>query len=867
MRAIALVLAAGTALTVTSSAWAAGIITTIAGGGPAPNISATDQPLPGATSVLFDPAGNLYISDVFKSRVYRREAASGVLVAVAGSQDHSPFQPCGSDLGDGGPATAACFFGPSGMALDGAGNLYVADWGNNRVRRIDASTGTVTTVAGGGSGPLGDGGPATLAMLQGPNDVAVDDTGNLFISEIDGRRIRRVDAATGVITTLSTAFLDPRGIAVRAGLLYVADGYATEYVYSLPTGGGSPTVVAGNGTAAFCGDGGPATAACLYGPSDVAFDGDGNLLIADNENHRVRRVDATTGVIETIAGNGASTCPVDHGDGGPALAACLESVVSLAVDAADDVVVADVYARRVRRIDAGTGVIDLFAGNGTFSYCGDDGPATGACLFGPYGITRDAGGNLFIADFNNARIRKVDAATGVMTSVAVGDYYGSADGAFTGVTDIVADLDGNVLFPDIGNVIRRLNIATGVIETLYGTPPGGYCGDGGDAHNACFSGLFGLAVDQAGNIYVADSFNARVRRIDGLTHIVTTVAGNGTYDFCGDGGPATQACVAPGFVALDPAGNLYITDINAQRVRRVDAQTQIITTIAGGGSGLCVEGGPATSGHCMSFPQNLTADVFGNVFVVDDYRVWRIDAAADTISTAAGTNSNFYCGDGGPADQACIAPRSVVVDPDGSLIIADTGNGRIRRVACDGPDSDGDGICDAYDFDEVQGMSLRSASVQRRGFKGRVDVDVDVDTAAFSPVGDPSAFFAQVHATGFTVRTTASDAPPELAEVVGVPLTPATCRFTPTDAAVPSRVRCKVNGIVRARVRLSQRDAAGRYRLVGRAKLPRVGIPSGGILRVAVGLNGVSGKDYEVAAADCMATTGRRPALICTGAP
>jgi len=863
MRRAIVGLLSGAALVLSSviAARAAGIITTIAGGGPAPGMLATDQPMQ-PISVLFDPAGNLYISDDRFSRVQRRDAATGILVPVAGRSNEFG-RPCGTDLGDGGPATAACIQYPGGAALDAAGNLYVADFGNARIRKVDASTGDITTVAGGGTGPLGDGdgGPATLATLTGPYDVALDGAGNLFIAEVDGRRIRRVDAATGLISTVTTALLQPLGITAKAdGTLYVADGYASR-VFSIAPGGGSPVPVAGNGNAGFCGDGGPATSACLWGPSDVGFDDAGNLLIADRYNNRIRRVDATTGGIETIAGiEHALACTGDQGNEGPATAACLESPGSLTLDGAGNIAIADVYGWTVRRIDAATGIITRFAGNGTTGFCGDGGPATGACLNGPYGVTRDGAGNLFIADFNNGRIRKVDAATGVIDTVAAG----SADGASL-ATDVAVDLDGNLLFPAEGNVVRRLDLDTGVIATLYGTPPGGYCGDGGDATVACFFGIDGLAVDQAGNVFLADSFNARVRRIDGGTRIVTTVAGNGTYDYCGDGGPATQACLFPTYVAVDPAGNLYISDVIGRRVRRVDAQTHVITTIAGGGTAPCVEGGPATA-NCINVPAGLTADVFGNVFVADESRVRRIDAATGTITTAAGTSNEAYCGDGGPATSACLYPRSIVIDPDGALIISDLSANRIRRVSCDGPDSDGDGRCDLYDFDEVQGLTLRSASVQRRGFKGRAQVDVELATGAFSPVADPADFFAQVRASGFTIRAIASAAPPELAQLAAARLTPATCRFSPSDAAVPARVRCKVAGLIRARVRLGALGG-GRYRLVATMRLPQIGIPSSGILRVAVGVNGAAGKDYEVAATSCEVATGRRPALNCTGTP
>jgi streptogramin lyase len=207
----------------------------------------------------------------------------------------------------------------------------IADRSNQRIRRVDAVTGVITTVAGNGaSGFSGDGGPATAANLSGPFGVAVDAAGNVLIADQNNARIRRVDAVTGVITT-----------------------------------------VAGNGAGGFSGDGGPATAASLSNPVGVAVDAAGNVLIADRSNQRIRRVDAVTGVITTAAGNGASGF---SGDGGPATAASLSSPWGVAVDAAGNVLIADQSNSRIRRVDAVTGVITTVAGNGTFGFSGDGGP-------------------------------------------------------------------------------------------------------------------------------------------------------------------------------------------------------------------------------------------------------------------------------------------------------------------------------------------------------------------------------------------------------------------------------------------------------------------------------------------------------------
>ena len=334
---------------------------------------------------------------------------------------------------------------------------------------------------------------------------------------------------------------------------------------------GTITTVAGNGTKGFCGDGGPATQACLNLPSDLAVDAAGNLYIADDENNRVRRV-APDGTITTVAGNGTKGfC----GDGGPATQACLWGPYALAVDAADNLYIADWGNHRVRRV-APDGTITTVAGNGTDDFCGDGGPATQACLSGPHGLAVDAAGNLYIAEWWNARVRRV-APDGTITTVAGngsnGRFCGDGGPATQACLNrpgwLAVDAAGNLYFPDWGNARVRRVAPDGTITTVAGNGTKGFCGDGGPATQACLNAPYGVAVDAAGNLYIADACNARVRRVapDGT---ITTVAGNGTKGFCGDGGPASQACLlGPGGLAVDAAGNLYIANWGNHRVRRV----------------------------------------------------------------------------------------------------------------------------------------------------------------------------------------------------------------------------------------------------------------------------------------------------------
>jgi VCBS repeat-containing protein len=483
-------------------------------GGPATSASLTPQ------GIAIDAAGNLFIVDQGNQRI-RKVDAAGVITTVAGNG----FNAFG---GDGGPATSAALSNSTGIAVDTAGNLFFADTGNRRIRRVDAA-GTITTVAGdGGSGFSGDGGPATSARLNSPVGVAVDATGTLFIADEGNYRIRKVDAA------------------------------------------GTAATMAGNGGFGSSGDGGAATNASLSFPRSVAVDAAGNLFIVSEDDHRVRRVDVT-GAISTVAGNGVRGF---SGDGGPASSANLASPSGVAVDSAGNLFIADRGNRRIRKVSA-LGVITTTAGNGVSGFSGDGGPATSASFGEPRGLAVDAAGNLFIADSSNDRIRRVDAV-GVITTVAGGGASGfGGDGgpatsaSLTDPTGVAVDAGGNLFIADrINNRIRKVD-AAGVITTVAGNGAQGFGGDGGLATSARLTFPFGVAVDLAGNLVIADTSNHRIRRVD-VAGVITTVAGTGIMGFAGDGGLATDSALAEPFgVAVDTAGNLFIADYRNLRIRAV----------------------------------------------------------------------------------------------------------------------------------------------------------------------------------------------------------------------------------------------------------------------------------------------------------
>jgi len=712
------------------------------------------------TDIAFDAAGNMYIADSRNHRVRKVDAATQTIRTVAGFGFTG--ETGGGYRGDGGQAILAYLLYPEGLELDSAGNLYIADTCNNRVRKVDTA-GVITTVAGSGAfgcipaGFGGDGGPATSARLAFPKDVALDSAGNLYINDSYNVRIRKVDSASQVITTVAgngfagfggdggpaidAQLNNPRGLAAdAAGNIYLADRRNSR-IRKLDPSGTITTVVAANqlapGTLGYGGDGGPAGSAQLNFPGGVALDAASNLYIIDTHNNRIRKVDSS-GVITTVAGSGESvdcgfyTCvpSAGSGDGGPATTARLalreygtnppgnsSGVGSIAIAPSGDLYIADTYNHRIRKVDAATNTITTVAGTGTKGYSGDGGPAMSAEIDQPLGVALDAAGNLYIADRNNQRIRKVDLTRdspsyGVITTVA----GSAADSAYSGdggpATSaklnnpgfMAFDAAGNLHFLDTGNRRVRKVDAAGVITTVAGTgfyrgavTEKGFAGDGGAATDAQLD-PGGLTFDTAGNLYVSDFRNNRIRKVEPsppappnpspctspllLGGTITTIAGNGTPGSTGDGGPAVQAQFnLPRDVAVDTAGNLYIADLNNHRIRKVDT-SGTVTTVAGSSYGYSGDGGPAILARLYA-PEGVTVDRAGNLYIADtfNHRIRKVDTSG-FISTVAGRGYNGARGDGGSAMAAELGyPKGVAVDSAGNLYIAQgQPHNRVRKV-------------------------------------------------------------------------------------------------------------------------------------------------------------------------------------------
>jgi sugar lactone lactonase YvrE len=590
--------------------------------------------------VAVDGSGNVYIADAYR---IRKVTPAGVISTIAGNGN------CCSDAGDGGLATSAQLYDPERVAVDASGNVYISESsGYNgsgyKIRKVTKETGIIITIAGTGTaGYNGDNIPATSAQLNYPLGVGVDAAGNVYIADTDNWRIRKVDGVTGIITT-----------------------------------------VAGNGSYGYNGDGILATSATVAYPRDVAADAAGNLYIADSDNNRIRKV-TLDGIINTIAGNGNWQF---SGDGGPATAAGVSYPIGVALGAGGSFYIADSNNGRIREVNS-EGIIGTIAGGGGGAGLGDGGPALGAQLDYPYGVAADLWGGVYIADYENNRIAKVSAA-GIISTVAgngstgcggeLGDGGPATSAGLCYPQDVAVDRSGSLYIADSNNQRIRKVTPAGIISTIAGNGGWGYTGDGGPATSAQLNGPDGVAVDAAGNVYIADTQNNAIRKVD-ANGIISTIAGDGTGNsgYSGDGGPATNALLSyPQGVAVDAAGNVYIADTDNSAIRKVNA-VGVISTIAGGScNGNLGDGGPAASAS-LCYPQGVAVDTAGNLYIADsDNNIIRIVTPAGIINTIAGNGNWGFSGDGGWATNAELAgPTAVAVGPFG-IYIADSQNQRVR---------------------------------------------------------------------------------------------------------------------------------------------------------------------------------------------
>ncbi len=593
-----------------------GIITTIAGTPQTPGSTGDGGPATKAKFQLHEGGGlavnangNVYVADTLNSVVRGIRVSDGVIATVAGT-----IGKFGSG-GDGNAATSAMLSYPFGLAFDSAGNLYIADTYNQEIRQVSAKDGTIKTVAGNlKPGYTGDGGPATAASFNYPFGVAVDKQGDLFISDTFNNVIREVTAgSTPTISTiagnqpLGPGFAGDGGAATSAQLSAPAgllvDSSGTVFFSDLGNNrirsivGGKIQEVAGADHAQ--GDGGKATAAYLYFPQDITEDSAGNFYIADTFNGEIRKVKAD-GTISTLAK--------------------VASPQGVAVDSSGNVYVS--HSNQIVKVDS-KGNVTVVAGSATPGFSGDGGPATAALLNSPFGLAVDSAGSLYIADTDNHRIRKITVGNIATVAGSGGTCLNPCDfGGFSGDSgpatsaklsfpiDVTLDSADNLLIADSeNNAIRKVD-TKGIITTVAGMGPGpgaGYGGDGGPATAALMIKPYGVAADNAGNIFISDSGNGVIRVVDGVG-LISTIAGNNKPGFSGDGGPATSAELDKPFGLLsDPNGNVFFVDSLNHRVRELTPTGPVVpsaTSVVNAAS--FISGGVVAGGMATIFGSNLT---------------------------------------------------------------------------------------------------------------------------------------------------------------------------------------------------------------------------------------------------------------------
>ncbi len=698
----------------------------------------TSAPIQAPGSILVK-SGNTYIADSSQNRILEIPSTSGTQFGISMTAGDT-YVIAGSPVGstgcsvNGTPAASSLLSDPEGIAVDGSGNLYIADTDNNRVVEIPVASGqnrgfgTLTvddlyTIAGHGTcamGHGGNGGIADDAFLDAPSGVSTGHlNSDIYIADTDNSRIQEVPAASGtqwgqsmtgfdIYTVAGSAAgtfgISPDGTAATSALMnepgglsfnsfgsmFIADSDNNRIVEVPITTGSDGTAddmytVAGSsvGSSGHSPNGTAAASALLNDPNFLQVNNGGQLYITDEGDHRIEEVAKTLhtewtismspGDIYTIAGTGSAGL---SGDGGAAVSAKLSSPEAAVLDASLNLFVADSGNNRVREVSASTADISEYAGDGqSLAIEGDGGPATAAGLNGPFGVAADASGDLFVADSGNNRVQEIAASTHSQFGISM-----TADDVYT-----VAGL------------------ANG---------GAGLSGDFGPATSAELDNPLFVALDSAGDLYIDDSGNNRIQEVAAVTaggktaNDIYTVAGSatGAAGIAGDGGVATSALLsAPSGIALDGQGNLFIADNTNNRVQEVPAVTGggktagDMYTVAGsstGVSGSTGNGGPAASAKLQN-PDGVTFDAAGDLYIADsaNERVQEVPASTGTqwgqamtagdMYTIAGTNGVIgTSGDSGPAAQAQLSfPATLAIDNSGNLYIADSFNARVQEIA------------------------------------------------------------------------------------------------------------------------------------------------------------------------------------------
>jgi len=654
--------------------------------------------------VVVDAEGTTYVTDTFFN-VVRRISADGDEDVFAGTGEVGY-------TGDGGLATNATLAlrlldgvndPPPGLAVSPGGDLYIADTHNHVIRKV-SSSGVITTVMGtgvAGSTFAAGAGPTDIQLTR-PAGIAFDDNGDMVVADTGNHRVLKVFAACNCVNLVVGSGLPgngpdngpataaqvntPTAVDFHEGALFIADAGNCRIRKVVS---GTLTTVAGGSGCTFSGDGGSATAARLKDPVDVGVLSDGSFVIADRGNCAIRRVDAA-GAISTVAGVGA-TCGLDEEeDGAPPKK--LDAPSGVAVSNSG-VLIADRGNLRLRRL-AGT-TLSTAAGNGRVNYSGDGGAATGAQHSNPIGVAVAKDGSIFVSDAANHVVRKIDPEGNVSTVAGDGTRMAGYNGddilAITAKLStprgLAVDDDGNLYIADEGNCrIRRVDDQTGEISTVAGKP--GTCVGSGSLPdldtNVALDHPHDVALDGSGAIFVANTNDHTILKVaDG---IVTRVAGtSGDAGNTGDGGAATSATLSePHGVAVDADGIVYIADTLNNRVRKVEDGT--ISAFAGdGSSGLSGNGGPADEAK-LRLPRDVAVDTDGVVYVADSLNHAIRTVASGTIAAFTGTGFAGFSGDGEvPGGAQLNLPQGVTAGKDGTVFVADSLNNRVRRIGIPPP--------------------------------------------------------------------------------------------------------------------------------------------------------------------------------------
>jgi sugar lactone lactonase YvrE len=620
------------------------------------------------TGVAVDANGVLYIADT-ENHTIRKITTTGVVTTLAGN--------AGTAGSTDGTDNAARFNNPFAVAVDSAGNVYVADYGNDTVRKI-TSAGVVTTLAGTANSPGSVNATGSAARFNCPSGIAVDANGNVYVADYGNHTIRKITSAGAVTTLAGTAnspgstdgtggaarFKNPNGVAVdTSGNIYVAD--MSNHVIRKITKAGVVTTLAG--TAASLGSAnGTGTEARFNYPTGVSVDRSGNVFVADWNNSTVRKINLE-GLVTTLAGTVASIGSAD----GTGSAARFYKPSGVAADGFGNVFIADAQNSTVRKINS-RGVVTTLAGTAG-AVAAKDGIGGAARFNTPSGVALDSAGNVYVADAHNSTIRKVASSGEVTTLAGAAGSVGSADGTsstarFNYPIGVALDSSGNLYVADReAHTIRKISSA-GVVTTLAGKAGSLGIVDGtGSA--ARFNYPSGVAVDNNGNVYVADKDNHTIRKITS-SGVVTTLAGLACAPDAADRTRSAARFNKPSGVAVDGNGNLYVADTGNQTIRKITSNG-VVTTLAGtAGSRGSTDG----TGSAARFdgPTSIAVDARGDVYVADaNNKTIRKITSGGVVTTLAGAVGSTNATDGTGSAAHFNRPVAVAVTPSGQLVVAD----------------------------------------------------------------------------------------------------------------------------------------------------------------------------------------------------